>query len=151
MFGVAWIRALRGGGLHTQGRQWLYEIAVSKIFGRPAFDDEFFFETSNGRLPPEDSSDRPQTLGKHVSGDPQHLIFRCQKMFFDIEKRNVVNRLKRVFPKFEPDRSHPRGVNGRLKFSRFERRTSRLNTERRVFIRRMSVQSFTKKFPWTSL
>ena len=35
-----------------------------------------FFETSNDRLPPEDGSDRPQTLGKRVSGDPQHLIFR---------------------------------------------------------------------------
>ena len=34
----------------------------------------------------------------------------------DVEKLNVGNRLKRVFPKFEPDRSHPRGVNGRSKF-----------------------------------
>ena len=36
--------------------------------------------------------------------------------FFDVEKWNVGNRLKRVFPKFEAERSHPRGVNGRSKF-----------------------------------
>ena len=38
-----------------------------------------FFETSNGRLPLEDGSDRPQTLEKRVSGDPRHFIFRCSK------------------------------------------------------------------------
>ena len=35
---------------------------------------------------------------------------------FDVEKWNVGNRLKRVFPKFEAERSHPQGVNGRSKF-----------------------------------
>ena len=39
------------------------------------------FETSNGRLPPEDGSDRPQTLGKRVSGDPRHFIFRRPQTF----------------------------------------------------------------------
>ena len=34
-------------------------------------------------------------------------------MFFSVEKSKVANRLKRVFPKFEADRSHVRGVNGR--------------------------------------
>ena len=37
-----------------------------------------------------------------------------------VEKSKVANRLKRVFPKFRADPSHPRGVNGRLKFSRFK-------------------------------
>ena len=61
------------------------------------------------------------------------------KTFLGVEKSNVGNRLKRVLAKFRADRSHPRGVNGRSNFSRFERRTSRferqtsrLNTERRV-------------------
>ena len=36
--------------------------------------------------------------------------------FFGVEKSKVANRLKRVFPKFEAKRSHPRGVNGRSKF-----------------------------------
>ena len=36
----------------------------------------------NGRLPPEDGSDRPQTSGKRVSGDPRHFIFRRHKHFF---------------------------------------------------------------------
>ena len=45
------------------------------------FDEKMFFETSNGRLPPEDGSDRPQTSGKRVSGDPRHFIFRRHKHF----------------------------------------------------------------------
>ena len=45
------------------------------------FDVEIFFKTSNSRLPPEDGSDRLQTLGKRVSGDPQHFIFRRHKHF----------------------------------------------------------------------
>ena len=43
------------------------------------------------------------------------LIQKFNDFFFDVEKWNVGNRLKRVFPKFRADRSHPRGVNGRLK------------------------------------
>ena len=35
----------------------------------------------NGRLAPEDGSDRRQTLGKRVSGDPRHFIFRRHKHF----------------------------------------------------------------------
>ena len=46
------------------------------------FDQKFFFETSNGRLPPEDGSDRPQTSGKRVSSDPRHFIFRRHKHFW---------------------------------------------------------------------
>ena len=50
------------------------------------FDNFFFlFETSNGRLPPEDGSDRPQTLGKRVSGDPRHFIFRRPQTFLTIQ------------------------------------------------------------------
>ena len=41
-----------------------------------------FFEISNGRLPLEHSSDRPQTLGKRVSDDPRHFIFRQRKIKF---------------------------------------------------------------------
>ena len=40
----------------------------------------------------------------------------CRKVLFDVEKSNVGNHLKRVFPKFEAERSHPRGVNSRSKF-----------------------------------
>ena len=43
--------------------------------------DISFFDASNGRLPPEDGSDRPQTSGKRVSGDPRHFIFRRHKHF----------------------------------------------------------------------
>ena len=45
------------------------------------FDEKHFVETSNGRLPPEDGSNRPQTSGKRVSGDPRHFIFRRHKHF----------------------------------------------------------------------
>ena len=36
---------------------------------------------SNGRLPPEDGSDRPQTLPKRVSDDSPRFIFRHHKFF----------------------------------------------------------------------
>ena len=44
----------------------------------------FCFETLNGRLPPEDGSVRPQTLGKRVSDDSRHFIFRRRKKMFTI-------------------------------------------------------------------
>ena len=40
-----------------------------------------FRQTSNGRSPLEDGSDRPQTLGKRVSGDSRHFIFQRRKIF----------------------------------------------------------------------
>ena len=43
-----------------------------------------FFETSNGRLPLEDGSDRRETLPKRVSDDSRHLIFRRRKNFDEI-------------------------------------------------------------------
>ena len=39
--------------------------------------------------------------------------------FFGVEKWNVGDHLKLVFPNFEAERSHPRGVNGRSKFYNF--------------------------------
>ena len=41
--------------------------------------------------------------------------------FFDVEKRNVGDHLKRISPKFEAERSHPQGVNGRSKFRIFQK------------------------------
>ena len=38
-------------------------------------------QTLKIRLPPEDGSVWPETLGKHVSDDPRHFIFRQQKNF----------------------------------------------------------------------
>ena len=60
----------------------LWENAFQTIPNVSFFDVEIFFKTSNGRLPPEYGSDRPQTLGKRVSGDPRHLIFRRPFCFF---------------------------------------------------------------------
>ena len=40
-----------------------------------------FCKTLNGRLPPEDGSVRPQTLGKRVSDDSQRFIFDTEKKF----------------------------------------------------------------------
>ncbi len=37
-----------------------------------------FCKTLTGRLPPEDGSARPQTLGKRVSDDSRHFIVRRQ-------------------------------------------------------------------------
>ena len=57
---------------------------TSRFFSRLKF--RFFFETSNGRLPLEISSDRPQTWPKRVSDDPRRFIFRRQTKIF---RRNV--------------------------------------------------------------
>ena len=61
----------------------------SSFVRRDFFVDAQFFSTTrkilkilNGRLHPEDGSDRPQTWGKRVSDDSRHLIFRRRKIFF---------------------------------------------------------------------
>ena len=38
-------------------------------------------QTLNGRLPPEDSSDWPQTWPKRVSDDPRHFMFRLRDFY----------------------------------------------------------------------
>ena len=43
-----------------------------------------FSETSNGRLPAEDGSVRPQTLSKCVSDDSRHFIVRRPRKLFDL-------------------------------------------------------------------
>ena len=46
------------------------------------------------RLPPEDSSDRRETLGKRVSNDSRHSIFDAQKNFSAViffQKKNQVD------------------------------------------------------------
>ena len=59
------------------------------------------FETLNGRLPLEISSDRPQTLGKRVSDDPRHFIFRRQKILYGKNVRQFVCRKIGKLPVFE--------------------------------------------------
>ena len=49
------------------------------FFERQLANFDFFFETSNGRLPLEQSSDRRETLAKRVSDDLQLFIFRRRK------------------------------------------------------------------------
>ena len=68
-----------------------------------------------------------------VSGSPKSPVSwkKCRvsnlfvkksfNFFFGVGKWNVGNHLKRVFPKFEAERSHPRGVNGRSKFAKIFR------------------------------
>ena len=53
----------------------------------------------------------------------EKLVFETKKMLktikiFGVEKSNVGNRLKRVFPNFQAERSEVRGVNDRSKFSK---------------------------------
>ena len=45
--------------------------------------NQIFFENLNGRLALEDGSDRRETLGKRVSDDLEHFIFRRRKTFFN--------------------------------------------------------------------
>ena len=41
-----------------------------------------FLQTLNGRLPPKDGSDWPETWPKRVSDDPRNFIFRLLKFLF---------------------------------------------------------------------
>ena len=43
---------------------------------------------------------------------------------FSVDKWNVGDHLKHVFPKFEAKRSHPQGVNGRSKFEKYKNHLS---------------------------
>ena len=67
------------------------------------FVKESDFDVKKGLAPPKSTENDE----KHVS-EPN--------IFFVVEKSKVVNRLKRVLPKFRADRSHVRGVNDRSKF-----------------------------------
>ena len=50
----------------------------------------------------------------------------CRTNFLGVEKSNVGDHLKHVFPKFEADQTHPWGVNGRSKFRKKNRNFKRL-------------------------
>ena len=52
----------------------------SRFLSRSKFWGAKKVEFSKGRLPPEDGSVRPQTLGKRVSDDPRHFIFQRRKL-----------------------------------------------------------------------
>ena len=60
----------------------------------------------------------PQKPGKNW----EKLVFETSKnveqQIFGVEKSNVGNRLKRVFPNFQAEWSEVRGVNDRSKFSK---------------------------------
>ena len=58
--------------------QIFVQIGANLAIFQP-FEISIFFETSNGRLPLEISSDRPQTWPKRVSDDPRRFIFRRRK------------------------------------------------------------------------
>ena len=45
-----------------------------------------FFETSTGHSPLKDGSDRRESLGKHISDDPRHFIFRRPTKKVDVLK-----------------------------------------------------------------
>ena len=49
---------------------------------------QIFLKPLNGRLPLEDGSDRPETLGKRVSVGSRHFIFRRRKNF-SFQRQNV--------------------------------------------------------------
>ena len=68
----------------------------------------------------------------------------CQKNVFGVQKWNVGNRLKRVFPKFEAERSHPRGVNGRSKFYKNSAEIFRFRRKYDAIIRARGFQNWQK-------
>ena len=78
-----------------------------------------------------------QVMKNILPPTPKFFEKVLSKKYFDVEKWIVRNRLKRVLAKFEADRSHPRGVNGRSKLwtpTVAFWSLSRLKAERRVLI-----------------
>ena len=73
---------------------------------------------TSGRKPVQTHRSLHYTL-RVAALHPQFFQIFLPKLFFDVERWNVGDRLKRVFPKFEAERSHPRGGNGRSKSSKF--------------------------------
>ena len=71
----------RVGAIHLVQKSSKSELS-SRFFGRSKFWGAKKVEFSNGRLPPEDDSVRPQTLGKRVSDDSQHFIFHQKQIEF---------------------------------------------------------------------
>ena len=95
-----------------------FHLSTSKNIFRPKFllrrRKKKSRESSETRFPKVGGWTEPSSGGKRP-----FKVLQKISLFFDvfaIEKGNVGDRLKRVFTKFEAERSHPRGVNGRSKF-----------------------------------
>ena len=72
--------------------------------------------SSETRFPKVSGQTEPSSGGKRIF----KVCKKCEKKFVSgIEKWNVGNRLKRVLAKFQADRSHVWGVDGRSKFPKF--------------------------------
>ena len=70
----------RVGAIHLVQKSSKSELS-SRFFGRSKFWGAKKIEFSNGRLPPEDGSVRPQTLGKRVSDIPDISFFDVENKF----------------------------------------------------------------------
>ena len=102
----------RVGAIHLVQKSSKSELS-SRFFGRSKFWGAKKVEFSNGRLPPEDGSDRRETLGKRVSDDSRHFIFRRRKKIWgkqftpidrtstNIESEDNANLLAFVIPLIE--------------------------------------------------
>ena len=66
----------KDGNVAQELHQNVAVLVLRYLFERQLANFEFFFESSNGRLPPEHGSDRRETLAKRVSDDLQLFIFR---------------------------------------------------------------------------
>ena len=77
-----------------------------------------------------------------------HFVWRLKNLVPKILDALIVsislNRLKRVFPKFEAERSHPRGVNGRSKFYKNSAEIFRFRRKYDAIIRARGFQNWQK-------
>ena len=87
----------------------------SRFLSRSKFWGAKKVEFSKGRLPPEDGSVRPQTLGKRVSDDPRHFIFRRRKTNFEPPKPCTPPPPKNPHDRgFRPERGGERKGRGKI-------------------------------------
>ena len=79
-------------GLKLWGNAFQTIPDISFFKGKNTTNKASVCKTLSDRLPPEDGSVRPQTLGKRVSGDPRHLIVRRRKQIVGkIFRRNILS------------------------------------------------------------
>ena len=78
------------------------------------FVKESDFDVKTRLAPPKSTENNEKRLSD--TEKIRRFCFFASTNVFGVENSKVANRLKRVLTKFEADRSHVRGVNGRSKF-----------------------------------
>ena len=92
-----------GSKCHTDKKIWP---------SKAKYLEEFDFDVKTSLAPPKSAENYEKPKKKNRKKNFAEK--KIQKIFFGVKKSKVANRSKRLLPKFRADRSHVRGVRGRL-------------------------------------